>query len=59
MIRDEIVEDVRAVRQQLLEAAGGTLDALYAKLKEEQAKEKRRVVSLPPRRPQVKTPDAA
>ncbi len=33
MIRDPIVEEVRATRRRLLQAAGGTLDGLYNWLK--------------------------
>ncbi len=52
MERDEIVEEVRAIRRRLLEEAGGTLDGLFAMLKEEEGRSKEKVVSLPRRRPQ-------
>ena len=49
--RDEIIDEIHAVRAGLLEAAGGDLETLFADLKEHEAKEKRPVVVLPPRRP--------
>ena len=54
MHRDEIIDEVRAVRARLLEAAGGDLEALFAKLKELEAEEQGPVVVLPPRRPTQK-----
>jgi len=51
MARDEIVEEVRAIRKRLLEEAGGTLEGLVAKIREEEAKRGAQLVSLPPRRP--------
>ena len=59
MARDEIIEEVRAARARLLQAAGGDLDALFAKLRELEAEEKRNVVVLPPRRPAKKKNDVA
>ena len=53
MARDEIVEEVRAIRKRLLEEAGGTLEGLIAKIKEEEAKVRHKLVSLPPRRPRT------
>ena len=48
--RDEIVEEVRAVRAELLASVGGDLEALFAKLAALEANEKRQVVVLPPRK---------
>ncbi len=59
MARDEIVEEVRAIRKRLLEEAGGTLEGLIAKIREEEAKEKSRLVTLPPRRPGEEKGEAA
>ncbi len=59
MARDEIVEEVRAIRKRLLEEAGGTLEGLIAKIKEEEAKSGRKLVSLPPRRPRPGRSEAA
>jgi hypothetical protein len=59
MGRDEIVEEVRAIRKRLFDEAGGHLDGLFAKLKEWEAKRKERVVSLPPRRPRKGKDEAA
>lgn len=50
-MKDEIVEEVRRVRARIFEASGGTLDLLYARLKELEGLEARPTVSLPPKRP--------
>lgn len=55
---DEIIAEVRRNRAELLKSAGGTLEGLYAMLKSSEAKESRRVVNLPPRRPEPE-PDVA
>lgn len=51
MAGDEIVEEVRAVRQQIFQQAGGTLEGLFAMLKELESKEHGKLVSYPPRKP--------
>ena len=53
MLRDEIVDEVRTVRRQLMEQAGGDLEHLFQWLKEGEASEQRPLVSLPPQRPTI------
>ncbi len=48
---DEIVAEVRRVRARIFQECGGTLEALYARLKELEKKETRQVLSLAPRPP--------
>ncbi len=50
MQRDEIIDEVRAARARLLDAAGGDLDALFAELKRLETQENRTVVVLQARR---------
>ena len=47
---DPIIEEVRRNREELLRAAGGSLDALYAALRDSESKESRKVVAMPPRK---------
>ena len=49
---DAIVEETRAARDQLFARFGYKLDALCAYLREREHTEGRRVVTLPPRRPE-------
>ena len=56
---DPILEEVRRNREELLRAAGGSIDALYASLKESEQSEQRPVVKLPPRRLPDSDSDAA
>ncbi len=46
---DEIVAEVRRVRAKIFQECGGTLEGLYARLKELEKKETRQVLSLTPR----------
>jgi hypothetical protein len=47
---DEIVAEVRRARAEFYERCGGTLEGLFAKLREFEKKETRRLVSYPPRK---------
>ena len=51
MTRDQIVDEVRAARAALLQAAGGTLDGLLDLLTREEAAAGRTAVVLTPKRP--------
>jgi hypothetical protein len=46
MSRDPILEELRLAREQLLEEAGGTLDALVAKLKQDERLSSRKFIDL-------------
>ena len=48
---DEIVAEVRRVRAKIFQECGGTLEGLYARLKELEKKETREVLLLTPRPP--------
>lgn len=48
---DDVIKEVRLVRERMFKAAGGTLEGLYKTLKELEKKETVPVVNLPPRRP--------
>ena len=50
---DPIVAETRALRQQLMDEVGNDLDALVKYLKERELDHPERLVSLPPRRPEV------
>ena len=51
MLKDPIVEEVRAVRAEMFKQAGGTLDSLVAYLRERQrVRPARKVVSHKPRK---------
>ena len=50
MWEDPIVEETRALRQQMMDDAGNSLDALFEYLQREQAKHSDRLVRLPPRK---------
>ncbi|MDZ4755270.1 MAG: hypothetical protein SGJ09_17460 [Phycisphaerae bacterium] len=54
-----IIDDVRRNREQLLRAAGGSIDELFAKLKDAESKDQREVVKLLPRRIREAGLDAA
>jgi len=45
MIKDPIVEEVRAAREKLFDACGGSLDTLLNHLKEREEQDRSRVVS--------------
>ena len=52
MIKDPIVEEVRAARAEMLKQAGGTLDGLTAMLRNKRiARPTGKVVSYKPRKP--------
>jgi hypothetical protein len=46
---DDVIKEVRRVREQIFKDAGGTLEGLYRRLKELEKKETVPVVNLPPR----------
>ena len=48
---DEIIAEVRRVRSKIFHESGGTLEGLYARLKELEREETRQVLSLAPRPP--------
>lgn len=52
MWKDPIVEEVRRVRERHAAKHGYDLDAICKALKEEQRRSRRKVVSLPPKKPQ-------
>ena len=47
MLKDPIVEEVRQLRQEMMNEAGSTLDDLFVYLQNEQAKYRDRMVRLP------------
>jgi hypothetical protein len=51
MWTDEIVEDVRKVREQYASKFNHDLEAIYRDLREQEKKDAERVVSLPPKEP--------
>ena len=54
MIDNPIVDEIHRIREEILAEFGGDLDALVAELQrrtEESARAGRKVVALPPRRP--------
>ncbi len=53
MWRDEIVEEVRKVREEYAAKFDYNLNAIYKDIKEEEKKTRRKVVSLPPRKPEL------
>jgi hypothetical protein len=54
MWKDNIVEQVREVRQEYAKRFNYDLDRIYADLKKQESKSRRRTVSLPPKR--IKSP---
>jgi len=52
---DPIVAETRALRKQLMDEVGNDLDALVKYLKERELDHPERLVSLPPRPPEVAT----
>ena len=50
MARDEIVEEIRKIRDEYAKSLGYDLDAICRDLREKQRQSGRKVVSLPPRR---------
>ncbi len=63
MLRDEIVEQVRAIREKLLRDANGDLDLLFRRLKEREVADLRPVLSschhAVPERPMARLPRPA
>jgi hypothetical protein len=49
--QDPIVDEVRRQREALVRASGGTLDSLFALIKDRQEHEAKGLVKLPARRP--------
>jgi len=49
--QDPIVEETRALREQLMNEVGNDLDSLITYLREREALHPERLVSFPPRRP--------
>ena len=59
---DPIMAELRQIRAEMLEECGGDMDAMFRMLKEKEEEERRNgriVVALPPRRPRGYKPDAA
>jgi hypothetical protein len=52
MHRDPIVEEVRRVRERHAAKYGYDLDAICKALRDDQRRSQRKVVSLPPKKPQ-------
>jgi hypothetical protein len=50
---DPIVAETRALRQQLMDEVGNDLDALVRYLQERELEHPERLVTLPPRRPEM------
>ena len=55
MWEDEIVEEVRRVRNEYAAKFNHDLEAIYKDIKEQEKKNQRRVVSLPPKKPELVT----
>ncbi len=53
MWKDEIVEEVRRVRDEYAAKFNYDLDAIYEDIKTQEKQTKRKVVSLPPRKVQM------
>lgn len=53
MWKDEIVEEVRKVRDEYAAKFNYDLDAIYKDIKEEEKMTRRKVVSLPPKKPEL------
>ncbi len=53
MWKDEIVEEVRKVRDEYAAKFNYDLDAIYTDIKEQEKKTRRKVVSLPPKKPEL------
>ena len=55
MWKDEIVEEVRKVRNEYAAKFDYDLDAIYRDIKEQEKQNQHRVVSLPPKKPELVT----
>jgi hypothetical protein len=53
MWTDEIVEDVRKVREEYAAKFNHDLEAIYQDLKKQEREGQRKVVSLPPKEPEM------
>ena len=53
MWEDEIVEEVRKVREEYAARFNHNLEAIYQDIKEQEKQNQRKVVSLPPRKPEL------
>ncbi len=53
MWQDEIVEEVRKVRDEYAVQFNYDLDAIYQDIKEQEQKTRRKIVSLPPKKPEL------
>ena len=53
MWEDKIVEEVRKVRDEYAARFNYDLEAIYKDIKEQEKKSQRKLVSLPPRKPQM------
>ena len=53
MWEDEIVEEVRKVREEYAARFNHNLEAIYQDIKEQKKQNQRKVVSLPPRKPEL------
>lgn len=58
-MQDEILDELHAVREQLLREAGGDLAGLYRWLKEREAESARELVPQPTRKPEEGESEAA
>jgi hypothetical protein len=54
--QDPIIDEVRRQREALVRASGGTLDSLFALIKDRQEHEVKGLVKLPARRPDAAGP---
>lgn len=62
MPENEIMAELRQIREEMLAECGGDMEGLFRLIKaveEEEMRNGRLVVSLPPRRPEGYKPDAA
>jgi hypothetical protein len=55
MWKDEIVEEVRKVRNEYAAKFDYDLEAIYQDIKEQEKQNQHRVVSLPPKKPELVT----
>ena len=55
MWEDEIVEEVRRVRNEYAAKLNHDLEAIYKDIKEQEKKNQSRIVSLPPKKPELVT----
>ncbi len=53
MWKDEIVEEVRKVRDEYAAKFNYDLDAIYKDIKEQEKQSRRKIVSLPPKKPEL------